>query len=98
MNIPLDNKSAIEAKYSSSQQQADTLHALLTLVDPKMGEYLHSRDTRRIINALFKCFKYRGCSAGEVHTEANSLRYFPIMVWLRASPGVLEERITKRIG
>jgi hypothetical protein len=68
-----------------------------------MGEYLHSRDTRRIINALFKCFKYRNCSGGglkgsEVHTEGNSLRYYPIMVWLRASPGVLEERIAKRIG
>ena len=33
-HIPFDNKSAIEAKYSS---QPDTLHALLTLVDPKMG-------------------------------------------------------------
>jgi hypothetical protein len=70
--IPQDNKSAIEAKYSSSQP--DTLHALLTLVDPKMGEYLHSRDTRRIINALFKCFKYRNCAGeglkgSEVHTE-----------------------------
>jgi tRNA A37 N6-isopentenylltransferase MiaA len=99
LNIPQDNKSAIEAKYSS---QPDTLHALLTLVDPKMGEYLHSRDTRRIINALFKYFKYRNCGGGlkesEVQTEGNSLRYYPIMVWLRASPGVLEDRITKRIG
>ena len=88
-HIPLDKKSAIEAKYSS---QPDTLHALLTLVDPKLGEYLHTRDTRRVINALVRHFKN---SPGEGQMV---VRYYPVMVWLRASPGVLEDRIGRRIG
>jgi len=52
--IPIDNKNAIEEKYEDSSM----LHELLKIVDPKMGEYLHVKDKRRIINALFKYFKY----------------------------------------
>jgi len=53
--IPIDNKAGIEEKYSG---QESLLHDLLKTVDPKMGEYLHSKDRRRVINALFKYFKY----------------------------------------
>ena len=66
LNIPLDNKAAIEDKYSQGGNAI--LHDLLKIVDPKMGDYLHSRDTRKIINALFKYFKYlhRGLKESDV--------------------------------
>lgn len=51
--IPMDNKNAIEVKYES-----EPMHELLEIVDPKMGKYLHCKDKRRIVNALFKYFKY----------------------------------------
>ena len=63
VNVPLDNKAAIEDKYSETK--AGVLHDLLRLVDPKMGDYLHSRDTRKVINALFKYFKYLHCGLKE---------------------------------
>jgi tRNA A37 N6-isopentenylltransferase MiaA len=58
LNIPPDNKAAIEEKYAGERDQL--LHELLSVVDPKMGSYLHSKDRRRVINALFKYFKYIG--------------------------------------
>lgn len=64
-----------------------------------MAEYLHARDTRRVINALVKYFKYMGNHReSEVATSAGSgLRYYPILIWMRANPEILEKRITKRI-
>jgi tRNA A37 N6-isopentenylltransferase MiaA len=63
-------------------------------VDPKQAEYLHTKDTRRVINALVRHFKNSpGGGGGQM-----LLRYYPVMVWLRASPGVLEDRIGRRIG
>ena len=77
----------------------------MKLVDPKMGEYLHSKDTRRVINALFKYFKYlfspdtslRESDIQSTGASALKLRYYPILIWMRASPEILEQRITKRI-
>ena len=57
INIPLDNKAEIELKYSTIEDEI-LMHDLLKKVDPKMGEYLHARDRRRVINALFKYFKF----------------------------------------
>lgn len=72
-----------------------------------MGEYLHSKDKRRVINALFKCLKYRykdisgsgGIKESDIHMlgEANKLRYYPIMIWMRAQQDILEKRVSKRI-
>lgn len=53
INIPIDNKAALEDKYDSI-----VLHKLLELVDPAMAEFLHSKDQRRIVTALFKYFKF----------------------------------------
>ena len=101
INIPLDNKAALEDKYDSVR-----LHNLLALTDPKMSEFLHSNDKRRIINALFKFFKYINInestsSLKESDVQMNlggmRLRYLPIFIWMCASPLILEARIWKRI-
>jgi hypothetical protein len=57
-----------------------------------MAEYLHARDTRRVINALVKNFKYMGNhKESEVASSGGSgLRYYPILIWMRASPEILE--------
>jgi len=70
------------------------LHDLLKTVDPKMGEYLHSKDRRRVINALFKYFKYLYQASDEkVVRESDiqmlhnglKLRYYPVLIWIRAT-------------
>lgn len=53
INIPIDNKQRLEDEHNS-----EDLHSLLKLTDPQMAEYLHSNDKRRIVNALFKFFKF----------------------------------------
>jgi tRNA A37 N6-isopentenylltransferase MiaA len=64
-----------------------------------MAEYLHARDTRRVINALVKYFKYMGNhkESEVVSSGGSGLRYYPILIWMRASPEILEQRIAKRI-
>ena len=69
-----------------------------------MAEYLHIKDTRRIINALFKYFKYLHRDTGalkesdvQMGQEGLRLRYYPILIWMRAKPEVLEARVAKRI-
>jgi hypothetical protein len=69
-----------------------------------MGEYLHSKDTRRIINALFKYFKYLHRDTGalkesdvQMGQEGLRLRYYPILIWMRAKHEVLEASVAKRI-
>lgn len=94
--IPVDNKAGIEEKYSG---QESLLHDLLRTVDPKMGEYLHSKDRRRVINALFKYFKYLyQASDDKVVRESDiqmlqnglKLRYYPVLIWIRAAQPILE--------
>ena len=109
MQIPPNNKAAIEEKY---EDEETLLHDLLKEVDPKMGEYFHSRDRRRVINALFKYFKHAmhndlsvthdgGLKESDILLNADSkcrkLRYYPVLIWMRAAPSILEQRITKRI-
>jgi tRNA A37 N6-isopentenylltransferase MiaA len=83
-------------KYSG---QESLLHELLTSVDPKMGEYLHSKDRRRVINALFKYFKYLyQASDAKIVRESDiqmlhsglKLRYYPVLIWIRATQSILE--------
>lgn len=101
--IPDDNKAFIESLYAETQSVL--LHDLLKIVDPKMAEYLHVKDTRRVINALVKCLKYSGnqfyqsTDEKEIKTteDQNNLRYYPILIWMKASPEILEKRIEKRI-
>jgi tRNA A37 N6-isopentenylltransferase MiaA len=69
-----------------------------------MAEYLHQNDTRRVINALVKYFKSLGShpiKESEIVTdlvsEGSGLRYYPILIWMRASPDILEKRVAKRI-
>lgn len=56
LHIPADRKADLEDKYHSTENSVH-LHALLKHVDPQMAEYLHSRDRRKIVNALFKYFR-----------------------------------------
>lgn len=68
-----------------------------------MAEYFHSKDKRRVINALFKALKCLRSSGARTESELilsqqRSLRYYPVMIWMRARPDILEQRITKRIG
>ena len=93
LQIPVDNKGAIEVKFGAEE---GLLHDLLREVDPKMAEYFHSKDRRRVINALFKALKDR--KESEVVKEEKALRYYPVLIWMRAAPDILEERIWKRIG
>jgi len=51
-NIPPDNKQDIEDNFESP-----LCHELLQIADPKMAQFLHKNDKRKIVNALFKCFK-----------------------------------------
>ena len=101
--IPLDHKAGIEEIYTG---QESLLHELLKTVDPKMGEYLHSKDRRRVINALFKYFKYLYQASDEkVIRESDiqmlqnglKLRYYPVLIWIRATQPILELRVAKRI-
>ena len=94
--IPIDNKAGIEEKYAG---QESLLHELLKTVDPKMGEYLHSKDRRRVINALFKYFKYLyQASEDKIVRESDiqmlhnglKLRYYPVLIWIRATQPILE--------
>ena len=94
--IPIDNKAGIEEKYVG---QETLLHELLKTVDPKMGEYLHSKDRRRVINALFKYFKHLyKASEDKVVRESDiqmlqnglKLRYYPVLIWIRATQPILE--------
>ncbi len=68
-----------------------------------MGEYLHSRDTRRVINALFKVLKYRykengGVMESDIQKGGHlKFRYYPVVIWMRAEKSVLEARVAKRI-
>ena len=71
-----------------------------------MGEYLHSKDRRRVINALFKYFKYLHISTdakfireSDIQMLHNGLklRYYPILIWIRATQPILEQRVSKRI-
>ena len=48
VNIPLDRKQEIEDSFDSS-----LCHELLRAVDPKMGEYWHSSNKRKIVTSLF---------------------------------------------
>ena len=54
--IPIDDKKGVEDKYSTSEG-VKLLHELLSEVDPKMAEYFHSNDRRKIVNAVFKYFR-----------------------------------------
>jgi len=98
-HIPPDDKQSLEDKYDS-----ETLHRLLLLADPLMGEYLHSKDKRRIINALFKFFKFlphqkhpSPLRESDIRMQVDKLRFLPIIIQMWASPPVLESRIRKRI-
>jgi len=64
-----------------------------------MGEYLHSKDRRRVINALFKYFKHLyKASEDKVVRESDiqmlqnglKLRYYPVLIWIRATQPILE--------
>ena len=54
--IPPDDKLTLEDKNQDAKNVAE-LHKLLQIVDPQMGNYLHTKDKRKIVNALFKYFK-----------------------------------------
>lgn len=45
------------------------LHDLLKELDPKMSEYFHSKDKRRVINALFKALKCLRSSGARTESE-----------------------------
>lgn len=99
VNIPPDNKALIEEKYDALE-----LHELLKIVDLKMSEYLHSNDKRRIVNALFKFFKYMPQSNGLIKEsdvqqmkQGLRMRFLPIIIWMCADKEILEERIRKRV-
>ena len=67
-----------------------------------MANLLHSKDKRKIVNALFKFFKTLPTteikesyiSQGK---DGLKLRYLPILVWIRADKEILQKRIAKRI-
>ena len=46
----------LEDKYKDATSVGE-MHKLLQMVDPQMGNYLHTKDKRKIVNALFKYFK-----------------------------------------
>ena len=52
VNIPLDKKQVIEDNFEST-----LCHELLEVLDPKMGDYFHKNDKRKIVNCLFKDLK-----------------------------------------
>jgi tRNA A37 N6-isopentenylltransferase MiaA len=87
--IPVDNKQGIEDK-NNDVEQVKLMHELLSLVDPKMGEYLHSHDKRRIVNALFKYFKLTvgnqlGSESQISYTQSQiELRFLPVLVQIQA--------------
>lgn len=100
VQIPLDRKAVIEEKFGA---EGTMLHDLLRELDPKMGEYFHSKDKRRVINALFKALKCLPSSGAKTESELilsqqRALRYYPVLIWMRARHEILEQRITKRIA
>eukprot|EP00347_Sterkiella_histriomuscorum_P023170 403335685 len=76
--IPLDKKQAIEDKYDS-----DLLHELLTLVDKKLSDLLHSKDKQSDI---------------QMQSKGRQLRFLPIFIQMSADKDILESRIVKRIN
>lgn len=71
---------------------------------------LHSKDKRRIVNGLFKYYKFlpQSLDQGEIaklllesdiqqQKEGRRLRYLPIMIQMSADKEILEQRAAKRI-
>ncbi|CDW87769.1 trna mitochondrial [Stylonychia lemnae] len=94
--IPSDQKQVIEDQYES-----ELIHDLLKQVDPRMAEFLHTKDKRRVINALFKYYKFLPQKIGSLSTASTSntkLRFIPLFIWMSARSDILEQRIRKRIN
>jgi tRNA A37 N6-isopentenylltransferase MiaA len=81
-------------------------HNLLKLVDPTMASYLHIMDKRKIVNAIFKYFKMlrienekavSKLKQSDVLKQTNTLRFLPILIWIKADVLILEKRIRKRV-
>ncbi|TNV79078.1 hypothetical protein FGO68_gene8325 [Halteria grandinella] len=89
-NIPPDTK----ANLDNEKFESEKMHGLLEIFDSKKAVQLHSKDRRRIINALFKKLRWLYL---EGEPDEVQLRYFPIINWMRASPPILLHRVTKRI-
>ena len=97
VNIPLDKKQVIEDTFEST-----LCHELLEVLDPKMGDYFHKNDKRKIVNCLFRDLKAcegSGTTMSQVVAGQDSLnlRYNPVIIWIKADKSVLEKRIRKRV-
>lgn len=71
-----------------------------------MAQFLHVKDKRKVINALFKYFKMLHITVdgiesllkqSDVFKKQETLRFLPILVWMSADKAILEQRIRKRI-
>lgn len=72
-----------------------------------MASHYHTHDKRRVVNAIFKCFKlgviahvFGGVDqmkASETVVADMSLRYLPIIVQLKANADTIKARIEKRV-
>lgn len=63
-------------------------------------------DKRKIVNAIFKYFKMlrienekavSKLKQSDVLKQTNTLRFLPILIWIKADVLILEKRIRKRV-
>ena len=81
-----------------SLKSSHLMHELLSLLDPPMKTVLHSKEHRKIMNALFRIYKYKQ-TVSQRYLEAPQLKVKKaLVIILQASKGVLEQRIRKRAG
>ena len=87
-----------EFEETFSSKSSVVMHELLSLLDPPMKAVLHSKEHRKIMNALFRIYKHKQ-TISQWYLEAPKLRVKkPLVIILQASKGVLEQRIRKRAG
>lgn len=66
------------------------MHELMSLLDPPMKTLLHTKEHRKIMNALFRIYKHKK-TVSQRYLEAPKLRVKkPLVIILQASKKVLE--------
>ncbi|OBZ75695.1 tRNA dimethylallyltransferase, mitochondrial [Grifola frondosa] len=99
----LDLFNALPEQPPSAETDGDlalSLHNLLSVLDPLVGQRWHWRDTRKVLRDLC-IIRERRCRVSEVLSEQSQVdskpRYRTLCFWLYAKPEALKPRLDARV-
>lgn len=88
-----------EELFTLAQERGDeTLHAMLTEIDPEAARTIHPNNRKRVVRAI-EIFKTTGVTMTEqnARSKAEPSPYEPVMLALTAEREILYDRINRRV-